>query len=45
MSEIRSGVQGELVVPFNGSNLSSGTYFYQVSINDKMFKGKLNLVK
>ena len=45
MNEIRSGVQGELVVPFNGSNLSSGTYFYQVSINDKVFKGKLNLVK
>lgn len=45
MSEIRNGVQGEIVVPFNGSHLSSGTYFYQVSINDKVFKGKLNLVK
>ncbi len=45
MSEIRNGVKGEIVVPFNGSHLSSGTYFYQVSINDKVFKGKLNLVK
>jgi len=36
---------GKNNIPFNGTSLSSGIYFYQLKINHKMQSGKLALVR